>query len=256
VILYNHLGQKLNKSHLEVAYSNNPHGYGFMWVEGGRLNTIKGLCDFDQIWSMAQELSGFAYSLHLRWRTTGVIADAQCHPFKILDKDADGIDFYVMHNGTIFDMPKHDKKSDTQIFSERFRAKILANDPSYRLSYIHKLENVIGKHNKMVFMTSDSRTMFVNKQAGKFIDGVWYSNTYSLQSGYRKKILAPVVSTVKVENNNKPAINIVTRPGKPAVAKFEKIKSEDLAEAMRIAILNRRVIRKPMKITTKQMKLH
>ena len=84
IILYNPDGRKLNRAHLKIAYQNNPHGYGFMWVENGHLNIIKGIAkNFNEIWDLVKHLNGFAYTLHLRWRTTGVISMDQCHPFQI-----------------------------------------------------------------------------------------------------------------------------------------------------------------------------
>lgn len=198
IIFHNPDGRQMNKEHLRIAYENNEHGFGIMWVENGRLNTIKGIAkDFEEIWALTQQLIGLAYTLHLRWRTTGLINIEQCHPFHILSKDNDGLDFSVMHNGTINEIPSSPEKSDTQLFSEHFRDKILEHDPCFKLNYIHKLENTITKPNKMVFMTNDGRIFFVNKHLGKEINGIWYSNIYSIQNGYRKKILK-----IKMLSNN------------------------------------------------------
>ena len=201
IILNNPDGRPMNKYHLRTAYENNPHGYGFMWVEGGHLNIVKGMPkDFGEIWYLASQLSGFAYTLHLRWRTMGAMTVDQCHPFQILDKDNDGLDFGMVHNGTLFEMPKHPEKSDTQLFSENLRKKILEKDPEFRLNFIPKIEAKIGKHNKMVFMTSDHRTLFVNKHLGKMINGIWYSNTYSLEKNYRGK---PIVTELDIKFGDK-----------------------------------------------------
>lgn len=174
---------------MEVSYENNPHGYGFMWIEQGRVNAIKGLCDFEQIWQVSKMLKGMTYALHLRWRTTGKISEEQCHPFTVLEKDKHGIDMMLMHNGTIFSMPHHPEKSDTQLFAEKLSTKIIDNDPKFRMNYFYKMDSIIGHHNKIVMLTSDNRTFFINKPAWKNIDGVMYSNTYSLQHGYRKNIM-------------------------------------------------------------------
>jgi predicted glutamine amidotransferase len=201
IIFHNPDGRKLNKSHLATAYENNPHGHGFMWVEGGHLNIVKGIAkDFSEIWYIANQLSGFAYTLHLRWRTMGAMTVEQCHPFQILDKDNDGLDFGMVHNGTLFGMPKHQEKSDTQLFSEDLRKKILEKDPGFRLKFISKIGEKIGQHNKMVFMTSDNRTFFVNKNLGKMYNGIWYSNTYSLEKNYRNK---PSISKIESKIKDK-----------------------------------------------------
>jgi predicted glutamine amidotransferase len=195
IILYKPSGRHLNKEHLKIAFQNNPHGYGFMWVENGHLNIIKGIAkDFTEIWGLTKHLSEFAYTMHLRWRTTGPISMEQCHPFQILDKKHDGLGFGVVHNGTLFELQHHPDKSDTQIFSEIFRDEILEKDPEFNLNYIHKIADNIDINNKMVFMTSDNRIFFVNKHLGKTIDGIWYSNTYSLLNGYRRKIMKPKLS--------------------------------------------------------------
>jgi len=201
IILYNEIGKKLDKNLIQTAYDNNPHGYGFMWYEHERIHTIKGLADFDQIWQLINMFNGMQYAMHFRWRTTGEITNELCHPFEILNKDAHGLDMVMMHNGTIFSMPKIPNKSDTQIFSEKFSQKIIEKDPNYNLNYIHKLEQVVGKHNKMVMMTSDKRTFFVNKNEGKYIDGIWYSNTYSFEKDYRKPTKKEVKTDLKQDSN-------------------------------------------------------
>lgn len=202
IILYNENGKKLDKNRLETAYNNNPHGYGVMWNEGGRVNTVKGLCDFDQIWQLTKMLEGTTYALHFRWQTMGDISEARCHPFEVLTKDQHGLDLVMMHNGTIFSLPKDKEKSDTQIFAERFSSKILEKDPEFKFDYFHKIDSAIGLHNKMIFMSSDNRTFFVNKNNGVNIEGIWYSNTYSFEKGYRtKKTYFKEVTSERVEKH-------------------------------------------------------
>jgi predicted glutamine amidotransferase len=208
VILYNDGGKKLDKQHLKIAYDNNPHGYGIMWVEGDRVNITKGICDFDQIWQVLNMFNGITYALHFRWRTAGKITTEQCHPFTVLNKEEHGIDLAMVHNGTIFSMTKHPEKSDTQLFAEMLSNKIVEKDPYFRMNYFHKLEKHIGNHNKMVLMSSDNRTFFINKNSGKYIDDIWYSNTYSLQSGYRKSIIKPKKEITEVKENTDKNIDV------------------------------------------------
>lgn len=195
----------MNKSHLKVAYSNNPDGYGFMWNEGGRLNVVRGIAkDFNEIYHISKQLVGFQYTLHLRWRTKGTIHINNCHPFEILNQDNDGLDLSMMHNGTLFKIPEDPKRSDTQIFAEQLRSIILDQDPTFKLKLIAAIQSAVEKHNKMVFMTSDNRTFFVNKHLGNVVDDIWYSNLYSLEKDYRKK---SVLETISKKKSNKKAIS-------------------------------------------------
>jgi predicted glutamine amidotransferase len=223
IIFHNPDGRPINRNHLQTAYENNPHGYGFMWNEGGHLNIVKGVAkDFNEIRYLSQELKGFEYTLHLRWRTAGIIGEQQCHPFQILEKDNDGLDFSMVHNGTMFQLTKHPEKSDTQLFSENLRRIILAKDPRFKLNFISGIEKKVGKHNKMVFMTSDKRTFFVNKQLGTEINGVWYSNTYSIEGGYRDKVAFEPGS---VFNSNNDTIKVTK--SKNAIVTEYKMNHED-----------------------------
>lgn len=190
IILHNQKGKRLDKKDVQVAYDNNPHGFGIMWLEDDRINVIKGLCDFKQIWQMLKMFEGLPHCLHLRWRTSGEIIEDHCHPFKVLDKDLHGLDLCVAHNGTIYHWPLVDGKSDTQIFCEKLSKNILTKDPTYQFKFLHKLERFIGTPNKLVLMASDGRTFILNENQGRYIDDIWYSNVYSLEVGYRAKALA------------------------------------------------------------------
>jgi predicted glutamine amidotransferase len=188
IIIYNPGGQKLEKERLKVAYDNNPHGFGFMWIEDYEVFSIKGMSNFKDVWQLSTHLAGYSYALHFRWRTAGKIREAQCHPHTVLDKEKHGMNLKMMHNGTIFSMKKAKKgRSDTQVYASQ-----LTNEYLHKHRNLHNLfESVhgeapaMGTFNKFVFMADGNRVEIVNEDAGEWIDNMWYSNTYSFEKGYR-----------------------------------------------------------------------
>ena len=190
IIVYNPGGQELDKERMRVAYDNNPHGFGFMWIEDHEVFSIKGMSDFNDIWKLTTHLAGYSYALHFRWMTAGQLNEAQCHPHTILDKDKHGMNLQMMHNGTIFDLKGNKKgRSDTQLYATQLTAEYLNKHRNlYNLfDSVHEAAPGMGTFNKFLFMADGNRVEIINEAAGEWIDNKWYSNVYSFEQGYRFK---------------------------------------------------------------------
>ena len=198
-IINNPTGAPLLKIRLETAHRNNRDGVGVMWHDRqtGRVQTIRGMYSFSELWDLHEMLVGTPHAIHLRYRTRGPVGENACHPFPILTEEQDGLDLYMMHNGTIEAMPSNREASDTMQFAAGLRQKLLTWENPLDLFREHILEK-IGKtigDNRLVIMASGGITGIVNAKTGWFewpeegalemdtVDGmstpVWYANQYS-----------------------------------------------------------------------------
>lgn len=189
LIVYNPSGINLDKTLMQIAYDNNPHGFGIVWLnDNNELSTFKDIIDFKTFWVLLGYLKGYTYAFHLRWKTRGEINSEQCHPFQILNKDKHGHDLYMMHNGTISQL-KHEDKSDSQIFSEiltkTYEKQFFDKDLIEFYNFIDGGKSTIGSFNRLLFLTKNS-VKIINKCDGVTYNDVWYSNYYSFIKDYRK----------------------------------------------------------------------
>lgn len=118
---------------------------------------------------LAQEAT--PYAVHWRFATHGAVGIANTHPFALPNDYG-----YMMHNGVIGWCGMDPVKSDTAVFAE-----MLDDLPETMHSkYVNYLESTIGYSNKLVIMSKSGEFTIVNEEAGDWIAGIWYSNTYSL----------------------------------------------------------------------------
>lgn len=188
IIVYNRDGKELCKESMRTAYDNNPHGYGIMWYDGDRVLSLKEHDGgFQRLWETVERFKGVPYALHLRWRTRGAQGLKQCHPHVVTSKDNGAPeDVYLMHNGTLSGFQDHAKLSDTNMFARKMRALMQIKGLDFS-SALDNMERHIEASftNRLLFMDSRGEITLVNESAGEWIDGVWYSNVYSFQPGFR-----------------------------------------------------------------------
>lgn len=205
LIVNNPSGESLHPLRMEVALKNNPHGVGVMWHdrETGRVQSIRGMFDHKDYTDLHDMLLGVPHAIHFRLRTRGPIGEIACHPFRILTEEDNGMDLYMMHNGTL-DVPNVDGESDTMTFANRLRNQLLSWENPFdffREPVLTKIQNVIG-YNRLVFYGSGGLTAILNAKQGWFdhpekgnvtldtFDGMstptWYANEYSFSGLDRK----------------------------------------------------------------------
>jgi len=218
IIIHNPNGKPLNKNLLRVAYDNNPHGVGVMWQENNNVYTIKSICNFNDIWELTKHLYGFCYTMHFRWRTVGPIKEQQCHPHVVLNKERHGMDMHMMHNGTIVNLKVSNGLSDTQVFAQRLTTSYEYKFQNIRtfLNHMHGIIPAVGTFNRFVFM-NESQVEIINESAGTWRDGIWYSNVYSFEPGYREKTKQNKKHKkrlIKRDSNNNKVIELYSQPKK------------------------------------------
>lgn len=211
IIIHSKHGDLINKDELYTAYENNPHGFGLMWAEGGRVQVHHDVCDFDTIWETLLDIEGIPHALHFRWVTRGELTLDQCHPFQVTDKDQSGRDIFMMHNGTLYFLNSHvqafsGRKSDTQIFAEH-TGEILRSKSDPRVLFSERVQSNMHKrirsHNKMLFLTDEGEWHYFNRNQGAENEDFWVSNVYSFEPGYRGKSTAAIVKPRKGNGKGK-----------------------------------------------------
>ncbi len=213
IIFYNEVGKAYDRDEISVAYDNNPHGVGLMWVEEGRVRTIRGLFTKEKLFSILDHFKGVPHVLHLRWRTRGDITKSLCHPFRASHKEAEQ-SVYMMHNGTFFGMHASKGDSDTAAFAQNMQAisAEFGTDMLFYESFLRKLEKQIESYNKVIFLRDDGKVAILNPEEWTVKNGVWYSNVYSLGAGYRKAQEAKTVWNKYVSVTAKDEKNSSTQP--------------------------------------------
>lgn len=127
------------------ATYNNPHGYGVVVRDSGRMQVFKdcpeGGNDPEVIYKILQDNKDLERIVHLRWNTAGETSLDNTQPFDVLSSKALG-DFVFMHNGTLnsykptqsngvnyvsYNNIPNDTRSDTKCFVEEFLTPLLAS---------------------------------------------------------------------------------------------------------------------------------
>lgn len=194
-------GAMFPANELEVAFENNPDGFGVMWTDKGRVETLK--YPKGTFSTLLDVLASFdpdqSIVLHLRYATVGVVKEMNTHPHQVLCKSQHGIDLWMMHNGTIYDAVDDGAKSDTLSFVDNELKPILAKCPALILypAFQRFIEKRVGSGNKLVFLDSAGNVTKINEDQGVERNGCWCSNAYSFKPGYRKPYTSSTVSTSK-----------------------------------------------------------
>ncbi len=168
------------------AYSNNSDGFGIMWSKNGFLRARKGMMNVSQIVDVFNTFheNKQPYVAHFRYSTHGTTNAQNCHPFPISTRKG-GI--AMMHNGTLTGKEWiRASKSDTAVLAERISNHI--EDGIYDSSALFE-ENIpelatrfgesIGA-DKLVFMNGSGKVNIFNENNGFWINGIWFSNLYSM----------------------------------------------------------------------------
>lgn len=218
LIVFNPHGNKLPEDRMRVAFDNNPHGFGFMWNEDGRAKMIKddGTGGIEKFMELMEFFRGVPHAIHLRWRTHGAISEAGSHPHVILSKDrGDAADLLMMHNGTFSGLPSDPVKSDTMILAERLREELKDNGGQFNKA-VSKFSKNIGLGNRVLFLNSQGKAIFLNAGLGFWDSGVWYSNTYSFHG--LEYSLKPVTHYTLVDGKLIPRSSVGNGVGMPVEA--------------------------------------
>lgn len=193
LIAYSPNGVALPHDVFSCARKTNPDGIGIVSREG--VQRFVGKKPQKRARAVLADLAlrRVPYSVHFRWATHGSVCQELTHPYLAADKAT-----YVMHNGVITWAGDAAglRDSDTSVFvracMERPR---VPDDPDY-LPYYELLGDLIGLGNKLcVYHSATDEWTLVNEDQGEWIDGIWYSNTYSLPPRLRPAWIGEAYAT-------------------------------------------------------------
>jgi hypothetical protein len=185
------------KSAIEV----NPDGYGLTYPDDkGVLRTLKDSAkpDPERLYRIVnEELKEVPLLLHFRYNTAGKTNLRNAHPFPVLEKDTDGIDIRMAHNGTINKYKTIAKadESDTRAFVREFvrpllkrMVKAVGPDEVLKDPFTMKLlEDQIPSGSVLSFVDGNGYFQNINElgNGGGREDGWYFSNKYSFNKAHR-----------------------------------------------------------------------
>jgi glutamine amidotransferase len=182
LIIYKPENAKFDPVIMSNAWRMNDDGAGFMAWDGRKKLIVKrGFFSLKELTDAIKPHQEQRCAVHFRWATHGEKNAANCHPFKVTKR------LGMMHNGILDNIELSNPKfSDTWHFA-RICANTLRKFPDFwkTSSKKEKLEKMIGKGNKLVFMDNNGDVQIYNEKQGTWLDGCWYSNTLFTFGSYR-----------------------------------------------------------------------
>jgi hypothetical protein len=179
LIAYVPAGKALTREVFDKAYDTNHDGIGVMSSKG--VEKFFGQKALKRARNYVAQLADekLAHAVHWRFATHGTKQLALCHPFKLPNADA-----YFMHNGVIGSTTQESTNdaSDTLLYVNKMTDAPQSHED---LEYWGKVMKDIGRYNKAVVMYPNGHFIILHKEEGREIDGIWYSNQYSLPVGMR-----------------------------------------------------------------------
>lgn len=163
-------GETIPLDALQSGFLDNPDGAGYAYAFQGKLVIRKGFFTLDHFLEnyLDEVWDTDAAIVHFRLATSGKVNKRNCHPFWVTEKLA------VAHNG-VLPWRSTVKYSDTACFTHDILRKCGENLTSN--AFLRVLGEVIGAHNKLVFLDSTGALKICNEPSGTWENGIWYSNT-------------------------------------------------------------------------------
>jgi len=206
IIIVKPKGNELKKETLEICFTNNDDGAGFMWYDDEKHLVIgdKGYMTFERLWTGLKS-KGFVEDeaispergvvLHCRIATHGGIQPALTHPFPITSEEALlrslnwEYKWGLVHNGVISGVSDWNNKQESDTFA--FVKAYLADEKVLRLinhePFVKILTFNLRASNKFAIFTPEGDLVLI----GNFLrglDGNIYSNSSFQQKLYRYSV--------------------------------------------------------------------
>ena len=179
LIAYVPKGKSLTREVIDNANRVNPDGIGVMSAQGVEKFYGNKQLKRARVYIAGLAKEGLSHAVHWRFATHGARGLALCHPFKLPNVEA-----WMMHNGVIGSTAKDadEDASDTLLYVNK-----LIDAPSSHedLDYWNKICSDMGRSNKGIVMYEGGKFVTLNADEGITIDGIWYSNQYSLPSSMK-----------------------------------------------------------------------
>lgn len=175
----------LPRENVSFAMKRNSDGWGFMYADPvtGRVVSQKGMGGENVFYdALASVPDNVPVAVHFRMATRGEKDASNAHPFKVLDRERDGQDVWLMHNGPqITRGCKGDKeRSDTREFVECILRPMLQSRPRFLRTPTFRRVMEEMTTERVLILEGCGKVHVFNSDAWHKKDGVLYSNTYSL----------------------------------------------------------------------------
>lgn len=168
----------LDTAFLNDVIDHNPHGWGILWHNKGKLHIRKGM-QREGLFNALKQLKKQNVMIHARYTTHGETSLAMAHPFHIVD------DIYMMHNGVLhgkdYQCPAN-KLSDTALFAKTL-GEVLSmtvdKNQYLRSKAFHSLVASESLGSSIVFADAQGFVEIGDALDCKTTDGLRVSNTYA-----------------------------------------------------------------------------
>jgi hypothetical protein len=196
LILIRDPGVEVNFDDIKNTCENNPHGWGYVIPDRGKLEIRRYFNpngnDPDEAYRVLDEARDQQVFMHFRFCTHGDRNKANVHPFPALQKRKDGMQVWVMHNGTVQGFKEKGNMSDTYHFTDKLIAPLLRRFMKYtgkqRLLNDPMLPPIIEKFaggwSKFVLIDEYGNYQIIG-DGTEHKPGLWLSNDYSFKAKYR-----------------------------------------------------------------------
>lgn len=181
IIVYKPFNVELpSEETLRQCWKSNDDGAGIMYpTTDNTLMVKKGFMTWESFWEFFREnmRKEHTFVAHFRIRTHGDADPLNTHPFWLRENLVG-----IAHNGVLpisRMLPNGHPHSDTSVLVSDILAK-LPDRWWLDASFVHFVEEYMGRSNKLVVMDQTGTTTILNKAAGVEEEGCWYSN-----SGFR-----------------------------------------------------------------------
>lgn len=201
----------------KTAILNNPHGWGMSVALGdGSLKTLRTHeePDPEKLYRLfTEEWGDLPALLHLRYTTAGATVLRNSHPFPILEKNQDGVDLRMCHNGTLYSYkPNTGDESDTRVFVRNFVRPLFKRlirgmdcEEILKDQWVRDLlDSELTSLSVLSFIDGFGNTLDVNPKGngGNYTEnGIFFSNKYSFDPEHRKPKKHSVVGFPKTNGN-------------------------------------------------------
>lgn len=175
LIAYSPKGVLVDRAILAYAYYQNPDGIGIMSSAGiEKFMGKKALKRARRYLETYLVPKGVPYAIHFRWATHGDVKMVNTHPYE----SPQGT-HWIMHNGVlgVTSGEATADESDTAVYVRKYLHEAPGFDDK---QYWDTVSTHIGWGNKFCVMDANGEFRLCNDDAGEWIGGIWFSNTYSL----------------------------------------------------------------------------
>lgn len=177
VAIYKPASRRLKYADMYDCWKKNNDGMGFAAAIDGQLVVHHELDNFEIFWKALKDVREYPCIVHFRWATHGNVDEANAHPF-LMNHGS----IAMAHNGIISEFCSvygvQQDDSDTKLFVDKVLQPLLAKNPEllYNDSFQNMVAMAIGAGNKLAFLDAQGRHVIINKYAGTWEKGIWYSN--------------------------------------------------------------------------------